>query len=372
MRIMITGGGTGGHTSPAVAILEELQKRDPRLEVQWVGCKNSIEERICRRLSIPFRPVPVKGWPRRRTLRKGWVLLALGWAVIRSAVYLRRFRPQVVLGVGGYVSVPLVWAAQRLGIPTVLHEQNRRLGMANRTLAAHAARLFLSYADTVGDFPRERAVVTGNPVRAGFAHPPDKDSARTQLGLDPSSPVVLICGGSQGAHSINAAVTDLLPMCRPDEMQLLWMTGAADAAKARQAAAGAPVRADIFTFIEDMATACAAADVVVSRAGASSTAELALLGRPSILIPYPHATDNHQEQNARAFEEAGASLLLRDEECTGQRLLDALRGLLGNRAKLQAMGAAAFSLAKPAAAEVIAEQTLTLVFEKPLAHDGNH
>lgn len=362
MRIMITGGGTGGHTSPAVAIIEELHKRDPRLIVQWVGCKGRIEEHVSRRLGIPFRSVPVEGWPRTRRVRKVWTLAKLALSIVQSAVYIKRFRPQVIVGVGGFASLPLCYAAQRLGVPTIMHEQNKRLGMANRLLAPRAARLLLSYPDTLGDYPEKTSRVVGNPVRAGFAHPPSKEAACEKLDLDASIPVVLVSGGSQGAHTLNAAMLEAVRQFSQGEVQFVWMTGNSDVAAARTAAEGAPVRVDVSPFIDDMVTACAAADVIVGRAGASSTAEIAMLGKPSLLIPYPHATDNHQEQNARAFEKAGAAVVMLDHECSGETLTAQIRSLIADPARLCAMGRAASTLARPGAAEAIVEEILVLAF----------
>jgi UDP-N-acetylglucosamine--N-acetylmuramyl-(pentapeptide) pyrophosphoryl-undecaprenol N-acetylglucosamine transferase len=364
MRIMITGGGTGGHTSPAVAIIEELQRRDPRLVLQWVGRAGGIEERVCRSLAIPFRGVPVEGWPRTRKWRKAWVLLKLAWSAAWCWALLRRFRPQLVLGVGGYVSLPLVWVAQRVGVPTVLHEQNRLLGMANRICASRADRVFLSYPDTVGKYPEAAARLVGNPVRGGFADPPAPTAARDAFELDKDVPVVLVCGGSQGARTLNSAMASALPEFGPDEAQFIWMTGKADAEEARRVAEGARARAHVFAYVEDMVGACAAADLIVSRAGASSTAEIAMMEKPSILVPYPHAAENHQEQNARAFEETGAAVVLLDGACTGAALLEAIRALLGDGRRLAAMGDAARSLARPGAAEAIVDEILSLVFEE--------
>jgi len=362
MRIMITGGGTGGHTSPAVAIIEELQKRDPRLAVQWVGRRGGIEQRVAQRTGTPFRSVPVEGWPRKKTVRRGWVAAKLGLGILRSLIYLTRFKPQVVVGVGGFVSLPLCYAAQRMGIPTVLHEQNKRLGMANQMLAPRANRILLSYPDTLGQFPRDKAMLVGNPVRAGFIRPPDKLAARESLGLETAAPTVLVSGGSQGARSINEAMLAALPKFEKGEAQFIWMTGASDAPRARAAAEKSAVRADVFPFIDNMPTACAAADLIVSRAGASSAAEIAVLGKPSILVPYPHATDNHQDKNAAAFVEVGAAVLLADAECNGDRLAGLLRELLDDPERLTAMGKAAGTLAKPGAAEAIVEEILMVAF----------
>lgn len=362
MRIMITGGGTGGHTSPAVAIIEELQKRDPRLVLQWAGRANSVEQRICENLSLPFRALTVEGWPRKDKLRKLWVGVKLAWAMVNAALCIRKFRPQLVLGVGGYVSVPLVWVAQRMGVPTVLHEQNKRLGMANRILARRASLILLSYPETVGDYPRDRAQVVGNPVRAGFLTPPERNAACQTFGLNPEIPVILVCGGSQGARTLNTAMAQALASFNTDEVQFLWMAGGQGAAEARATAQEAPVHVTVFSFIDDMVSACAAADLIISRSGASSTAELACLGKPSILIPFPFATDNHQEDNGRAFEEAGASIIVLDKDFSGDRLVQLVRELLSQPERLEKMAAAARAIAKPSAVETVVETVLPLAF----------
>lgn len=362
MKVMITGGGTGGHTSPAVAIVEELQRRDPQLMLRWVGRRGSIEERVCRNLSIPFRAVPVEGWPRGNVVKQARAAARLAIGIARALVHIQTFRPQVVIGVGGYVSVPAIWVAQQLKIPTVLHEQNKRLGMANRLLAKNADRLLLSFPDTLGEYPEDRAVVVGNPVRSGFYAAPDPAEACRALDLDPDVPVVLVCGGSQGARTLNAAMTGLLPQVEAGRFQFVWMTGHAGAAEARKRAASVPARVDVYPFIDDMVTACAAATLIVSRAGASSTAEIATLGKPSILIPYPHATDNHQEENARAFHAAGAAELILDADCTAQHLLAVIRAMAADPDRLQSMGEAARSLARPVAVETIVDEVFARVF----------
>ncbi|HOZ46355.1 MAG TPA: undecaprenyldiphospho-muramoylpentapeptide beta-N-acetylglucosaminyltransferase [Candidatus Hydrogenedentes bacterium] len=361
--MMITGGGTGGHTSPAIAIIEELRKRDPLLMLQWVGRKGNLEERVSRAMDIPFRSVPVEGWPRGQRWRKAWAAAKLAIGMARAAMFIRGFRPQVVLGVGGYVSLPLMYAAQRMGVATVVHEQNKRLGLANRLLAQRARRILLSYPDTLGDYPQDRARVVGNPVRAGFASPPSQAEAKARLGLAEDAPVVLVCGGSQGAHTLNVATAELLGRCTRGEIQFLWMTGAAEAEAAREHADKSGLPVQVFPFIDDMVTACAAADLVVSRAGASTTAELAVLGKPSVLVPYPFATDNHQEQNARALEAAGAAAVILDDACSGERLAQEIRSILGSPERLAAMAHAAATLARPSATETIAEEILSLVFE---------
>jgi UDP-N-acetylglucosamine--N-acetylmuramyl-(pentapeptide) pyrophosphoryl-undecaprenol N-acetylglucosamine transferase len=362
MKIMITGGGTGGHTSPAVAIIEELRRRDPHLLIQWVGKAGSIEERVAKRVEVPFRALPVEGWPRQKKLRRAWVAVKMAAALTRATTYIRTFRPQVVIGVGGYVSVPLLWAAQRFDIPTVIHEQNMRLGMANKLLAGSAARIYLAFDGVEGIPAKTPSRVVGNPVRSEFAAPPAQADARRSMDLDPGVPVVLIVGGSQGAQSINAAVGGMLKSFTAQEVQFLWMTGPAGANDARDAAAKAPVIASVYAFIDDMVTACAAADLIVCRSGASTTAEIALMGKPSILIPYPHATDNHQEANARAFEAVGGGVVLLDKDCTPERLGALVKELLAAPDRLGAMAQAAHGLAHPGAAETLVEDLFELVF----------
>lgn len=363
MRVTVTGGGTGGHISPALAIVDELRRRDRALLLQWIGRGGGMEERIAKDQGIPFRPVPIAGWPRQRSPKMLLVGSKLVLSVLRSAMYLRAFRPDLVIGVGGYVCLPALIAAQRLNIPTIIHEQNKRLGLANRIAAPKSDALFLSYPDTIGQYPKERAFVVGNPVRSGFINPPAREEAREKFGLRPHLPTVLVVGGSQGARSINDAVRGMLPELGHDEMQIVWMTGQEGANAARAAAADAPVPVQVHPFILDMPAACAAADVIVSRAGASSTAEIAAIGKPSILIPYPHATDNHQEDNARAFDEAGAARLLLDSKCTAEALLRLVREVLADEHLRKRMSAAALGLAKPLAAEVIAEHILEMLFE---------
>lgn len=369
MRLMITGGGTGGHTSPAVAIFEELQKRDPALEVQWVGCRGSIEERVCARLAIPFRSVSVRGWPRAGLISRLRAVFLLAIGVLQSFIHIRRFKPQAVLGVGGYVSVPLVWVAQRMGVPTLLHEQNKHLGMANRLLGARATRLLLSFPETTGNYPPERATIVGNPVRAGFVSPPLIEDAFERIELEPDLPLVLVVGGSQGSRTLNEAIAGVISQLGPRDAQFLWMTGKSGLEAARKAAANATAPTRVTGFIDDMVAACTAASLIVSRAGASSTAEIAALGKPSILVPYPHATDNHQEANARAFESAGAAVVILDSECTADRLAREIRELLNSRGRLTSMGEAARSLARPAAVENIVEAIFAAAFfnEKPAA-----
>ncbi len=360
LRFLIAGGGTGGHTSPALAIVEALRRQAPGALVAWVGRRGAIEDRVSAANDIPFFAIPGEGWPRRGAIRRVLVAAKTALALAQSAWLIRRFRPDIVIGVGGYVSLAPLLTAQWLRYPTVIHEQNKRLGMANRLLARRARRIFLSYEATLGAYPKDRALVTGNPVRAAFANPPTPAEARIRFGLRPDLPTVLVTGGSQGAQSINRAVTAMLERLAPESMQLIWMTGTSGETMAREAARRARIPVIVHPFIEDMAAAFAAADCIVGRAGASSAAEIAVMGKPSILVPYPFAADNHQEDNARAFEQAGAAIVIRDGDISGDFLAESLPALFKNPERLAEMGRAAAAMAKPAAAETIATEILTL------------
>ncbi len=361
MRMTITGGGTGGHTSPAVAIVQELRRRDPQAEITWLGRRGAIEERVSAAHGVPFIHVPGEGWPRKNSLRRVGVAVKTVFGLVRAAWAIARIRPDFVVGVGGYVSLPVVFAAQLLGRKTVIHEQNKRLGMANRLLARRASLIFLSYEDTIGAYPKNKARVVGNPVRAGFVAPPSAAEARQRFGLAEGVPVVLVSGGSQGARTLNQAMAGVVNAFEANETQFIWMTGQSGYDAACAAANGARATVKVLPFIEDMVGASAAADVLVGRAGASSLAEIAVLGKPSILIPFPFATDNHQEHNARAFEAAGASVVMLDGACTAESLTGLIRELVSSRGRLQKMGEAALTLARPEAAREIVDGVMGLL-----------
>lgn len=366
MKVVITGGGTGGHIFPALSIIEELQRRDHLLLVQWVGKKGNLEEKICQQKGIPFRSVPIRGWPRKISVSQGITAFMLGLSIIRSFQILLRFQPQIVIGVGGYVSFPVLWCAQRLNIPTILHEQNSRLGMANRILAKKAKKVFLSFP-LVENLPKEiytpdKFIITGNPVRHAFLNPPSKEEVCSKLGFNPQQKTVLIMGGSQGAYTLNLAVSDMLNKLEPGEFQIIWITGQNDYERYKDLALQSKMPLIIYPFYEDMADLMSIADLVVARSGASTLAEITVLGKPSILIPFPYATDNHQEHNARSIENAGAGEVLLDKDCSADTLLPRIRKIINDPILFQNMSKSAKTLAHPLASETIAEEIIKLVF----------
>lgn len=366
MKVLITGGGTGGHVFPGLAIVEELRRRDNLLLVQWVGKKHSLEEQICKKHGIPFRPIPSRSWPRNKGLSQLTTLTVLGFSILRSFQILHRFQPQIVIGVGGYISFPVTWTAQQMGFPTVIHEQNAQLGLANRMLAKKANRVFLSFPlneHLSGELgPRDKFIHTGNPIRHAFLNPPDKETACGVFNLRTDLKTILVMGGSQGAKTLNHSLAEMILHLNPNECQIIWITGQHEfnTYKPLEQTAGIPLR--IFGFYEDMPTAMACADLIVARAGASTLAEITVMGKPSILVPFPFATDNHQEHNARMLEKTGACRVILDKDCTGETLLQAIRTIINNDYLLQTMGHSAKKLGNPFSAEKIAEEIIHLLF----------
>jgi len=358
--VLLAGGGTAGHVTPALATAEALRDHDPTLDVEFVGTATGLESGM----------VPAAGWvlhevaaaPLLRRLSPQTVRLP--FVVVRSARSLaqliRKRGAAAACVFGGYVSGPLALAARLAGIPLLIHEQNAAPGLANRIAARWAFTVAVSVPGTQGRFPRSaRTVVTGNPVRSDLRHA-DLAALRPQaleaLGLDPDRRTVLAFGGSLGARRINDA---LLAAAWPDPagVQVLHVTGARDHARAAAAWTGADpallVRCD--AFLDDMRLGYAAADMVVCRAGASTIAELTVVGLPSVLVPFPHAAADEQTANAQALVDAGAATMIRDADLDGSSLVAAVAPLLCDDARRAAAAAAARSLGRPDAAARLAE-----------------
>jgi len=356
VRTVITGGGTGGHLFPALAVGECLLARRPEAPVLFVGARGGVEATLLPRLGRDFRGLEVsqvKGKGRVRQLR---ALLGLPRIVREASGLLGEFRADVVLGVGGYASFPTVVAAALRGIPRVIHEQNAIPGLANRWLGRLASAVAVSFEASADSFRGRRVAVTGNPVRASI-RPGDSRAARRRLALAEERFTVLVFGGSQGAHRLNAAAMEALPELGSarERIQFVHATGEKDLAAVREAYLRHRVRAHVAPFFEEMATAYQAADVAVGRAGAGTLFELAAMGLPALLVPYPFAANDHQRANAEAWAAAGAAWTLPDGACDGRRVAARLAESLAEPARLRQMGSAARTLARPEAASEIAD-----------------
>jgi UDP-N-acetylglucosamine--N-acetylmuramyl-(pentapeptide) pyrophosphoryl-undecaprenol N-acetylglucosamine transferase len=360
VRVMVAGGGTGGHIFPGIAIAEALERHAPEVDVFFMGRRESIEERVVLGVGRRFVPVPSMGLRRGmdvRNLAMPFVVLA---GYLRALAVLARRRPDAAVGTGGFISLPPILAARTLGSPVLLQEQNSYPGLATRALSRVAASVHVSFDETTDRLPHAREiVVSGNPVRSGLAAV-DRADARSRLGLSPEATVVLFLGGSRGARRINRALSEAMGRLREMGIELVAQTGSEDVQAVRDAAAAENVRAVVEPFFEDVGSAYAASDLVVSRAGATAISEIVFVGLPAILVPYPFATEGHQMKNARAVERAGGAVVIPDAELSGERLGLAVSELLGDAVRLGAMADAARTLARPDAADRVARAVLAL------------
>lgn len=313
-RVLISGGGTGGHIFPALAIASAIKRRYPDAKIKFVGALGRMEMERVPAAGFDIEGLPVAGFDRKHLWRNFSVLLKL-WKSMRGARRIvRSFKPQIAIGVGGYASGPTLKAAQKAGVPTLLQEQNSYPGVTNKLLAKKADAICVAYEGTDRFFPADRIHLTGNPVRAALLNCNlSPAEARKALGFDPGRPLVLVVGGSLGARTINEAMAAALPGLLDGNTQILWQTGKNGAETGRAATEG---RADVKAtpFISDMATAYRAADLVVSRAGAGTISELQLLGKPAILVPSPNVAEDHQRKNALALADRGAAEMILDNE----------------------------------------------------------
>ncbi len=345
--ILVAAGGTGGHLFPGIAVADELRARDPNTRVIFVGTPKGLESRLVPRAGyelelLPILPLNGVGPVR---LLKG--MAALPWAMLKAVRLVARHRPRAVLGVGGYAGGPVVLAAASLRINTVILEPNAKPGFTNRVLRPFVRKAACSYEEARREFGA-RGVVTGNPVRGGFARLPRKAHALPHT--------LLVFGGSQGSRIINDAVVAALPQLPgADRLRIVHQTGVAmrDAVAAAYAKAGRP--AEVVDFLDDMERRFAEADLVVSRSGATTCAELTAAGKASVLIPFARAADDHQKSNAVALASAGAARMVEEKELSGARLAEAVASILGDPAGLQAMEDASRALARPDAAARVAD-----------------
>ncbi len=366
--VLLVGGGTAGHVLPAVATAQALERLRPGLTVAFAGLPGSLEERLVAGAGYAFHTTTAVPLPRRMTADLLRVPPRVLGAVRAARRLLRESDARAVVSFGGYVALPLSLAA-RGRVPLILHEQNSRPGLANRLAARFADRVAVTFPSSADRLPsRERVHITGNPVQQRLRdldRTARRSGARQRFGLDPARPVLLILGGSQGARSINRAVAGAADAWRALGAQLVHVTGHRDHAEAlaRWRAHGVEPDDDtsfvrVMPFLDDMADAYAAADLVVSRAGATTIAELTVLGLPSVLIPYPHATAQHQRGNADALVGAGAAVMLGDDEISPDALATVVASLVSDPAQAGAMARAAQAWSRPAAAEALARIVL--------------
>ena len=351
-RIIISGGGTGGHIFPAVAIANEIKRRYPSCDILFVGASGRMEMEKVPAAGFKIIGLPITGIQRKLTLSNLLVPFRLLRSIRMAKKIISDFKPQVVIGVGGYASAAVLYVASGNKIPSLIQEQNSFAGLTNKWLGKKVARICVAYPDMEKFFPAGKIVLTGNPVRAELhaANSLSKKDARTKLGFDPGKPLVLVTGGSLGARTINLSMGNIARDLDEKGIQVLWQTGRfyqADTEHLRHVKASA--------FIEDMATAYAAADIVVSRAGAISVSEISLLGKAAILIPSPNVAEDHQTKNAMSLVNRHAAVLLKDKDAASQ-LMDHIENLIKDTGLQSVLSKHILEFAKPDALKHIVNE----------------
>lgn len=356
----MAGGGTGGHLFPALALAEEFKKRDPDIQIIFVGGKGGLEEKIVPKYGYRLELLSVEGIKRRSGLKR---LKALGKAARSTMIaiqMLRSIKPEGVIGTGSYSSAPVVMAAKLLGIKTAILEQNALPGLTNKVLGKVVNRIYIAFEEARSFFPGGRTILTGNPVRVDILK---KIKEKQSTKDDKFS--ILVFGGSQGAVAINAAFLDATEYLTDiwGGLKVVHQTGdeGFEAAKAAYKRKG--LKVEVIKFIDDMASAYSCADLVVCRAGATSIAEITAMGIASILIPYPFASDDHQTINARCLVKSGAAVMIKQDKLTGNVLAEAIRKFYGNSQELKAVKEKSRHFGRPEASEMIAGNFLKLIYK---------
>jgi len=357
MKVIISGGGTGGHIFPAIAIADALKDKDPLTEILFVGAEGKMEMERVPKAGYPIAGLPIRGLQRKLTWQNALVPFRVLKSLWKAAGLLRTFRPDVAIGVGGYASGPLLYAAAKRKIPCLIQEQNSYAGITNRLLAKRVNTVCVAYPGMQAYFPSEKIVETGNPVRADLEMIDAKrEEGYTHFHLDPTRKTLLAFGGSLGARTINQSVQALITETEVPDFQILWQTGRGYWSQWENQVEELKQKGiHIMPFIDRMDLAYAVADLVICRAGALTISELCLVARPAILVPSPHVAEDHQTKNARSIEQAGGCLVVKDAEAES-KLMPLARELMHNDIKREALRQAIRKLAKPDAAREIVNE----------------
>ena len=366
IRIIISGGGTGGHIFPAVSIANAIKAKRPEAQILFVGAEGRMEMQ-----RVPAAGYEIKGLPVRGLIRPLWSTKNIGVALdylksirmVKSIV--KDFKPDVAVGVGGYASGATLDAAAKMGIPCLIQEQNSYAGVTNKHLASKARKICVAYEGMERFFPADKIMITGNPVRQNLIETKmSREEAVTSFGLDPKKKTILFVGGSLGARTVNESILRRLDVIRKSEVQIIWQTGKFYSAKIKAQLENAePVKNLVVTdFISDMGTAYKAADLIISRAGASSISEFCLIGKPVILVPSPNVAEDHQTKNAMSLVNKQAAMIMKDAQAPDE-LVDLALETVNSKEKLESLSMNIKKLALPDSANIIADEVLKLAEE---------
>jgi len=366
LKFVLTGGGTGGHLFPAIALAEEFKRRDGSVEVEFIGAIGGLEEKIIPAYGYRLTTLNVEGLKGGRGLKKGVAILKAAAATVRAIKILRAMRPDGVIGSGAYSSAPVVAAARLLGIKTAVMEQNAQAGLTNRMLGRIVKRVYTAFPEAGGFFPKQKVLLAGNPMRGDIIEKALISRASSKRGAGQGGRgkfTILIFGGSQGAMAINAAFLDATEYLRDiwDNLDVIHQTGEKAFSFVHEAYERKKLNVRLYRFIDSMAEAYASTDLVVCRAGATSIAEIAAFGLVSILVPYPFASDNHQEVNARCMVRGGGAVMIPQEKLTGRSLAENIRRFYENPGELSSSRKKALGFGRVNAAAVIVDDFMNLL-----------
>ena len=361
LRVIISGGGTGGHIFPAVSIANAVKALRPDAKILFVGALGRMEMQRVPAAGYEIKGLPIQGFDRKHLLKNIKVLYKIWKSQRMAKKIIREFRPQVAVGVGGYASGPTLNKAAAMGIPCLIQEQNSYAGVTNKLLAKKAAKICVAYEGMERFFPAEKIMLTGNPVRQSLLETTvTREEALRSLGLDPAKKTVLLVGGSLGARTVNESVLCHLDLVEQSGVQFVWQTGKYYYADIQERLKGRELpNLKVMDFITDMGAAYRAADLVISRAGASSISEFCLIGKPVILVPSPNVAEDHQTKNALALANRDAALYVRDADAP-DTLLQLAVETVNDAAKLASLSQNVLKLALPNSAEIIAKEVIKL------------
>jgi UDP-N-acetylglucosamine--N-acetylmuramyl-(pentapeptide) pyrophosphoryl-undecaprenol N-acetylglucosamine transferase len=349
LHIAIAGGGTGGHLFPGIAVAEALKAIDPANKILFLGTDRPLEKKIMSQTSFRHAVIPAGGLKGLTLKTKMQSLMQIPKGVIKAIRIYNEFAPHIVLGVGGYVSAPCILAANLMGIPVVIQEQNSIPGLTNRILAKTADCIFASFPQTVKWFMAKKTLYTGNPVRKNIVAASKKLKKNSN-----DSFTVFIVGGSQGASPINKAIVESLEYLKNNNVTFIHQSGSDDETMLINAYKQQNIQADVRAFFYDMITPYQKADLIICRAGATTVAELSILGKPAIFIPFPHAADDHQVKNAQAVVDSGGAEMIIEDQLSGYLIADRIRFFSNNKGALETMHHKSLAFARPDAADQIA------------------
>ena len=361
LRVIISGGGTGGHIFPAVSIANAIKAQRPDAKILFVGAIGRMEMQRVPAAGYEIKGLPICGFDRKNLLKNFKVLYKIWKSQRMAKQIIKDFKPQVAVGVGGYASGPTLNKAAAMGIPCLIQEQNSYAGVTNKLLAKKAAKICVAYEGMERFFPAEKIILTGNPVRQALLDTTiTREDAIKELGFNPSKKVILLVGGSLGARTINESVLQHLDIVKASDVQFVWQTGKFYSEEIAKRLQGEDIpNLKVTDFITDMGTAYKAADLVISRAGASSISEFCLIGKPVILVPSPNVAEDHQTKNALALANRDAAIYVKDAEAPAT-LLELAVKTVNDEEKLKSLSENVLKLALPDSANIIAKEVIKL------------